>query len=143
MNSPITFIHIGLLRPHEAIKEKKLGVYVRFAQTRVMKLMKVKPILIDRMTKVILDGHHRYSMFRSMGCTYVPCMMVDYLQDDTITVLPRKAEIPVSKEGVIAMGLSGVTYPPKTTKHVMKFELPEFLLDMKKCIVSASLAQIA
>ena len=124
MDTKITYVDISELHPHEAAKEKKLSTFSRFAG-RVRKRLKLKPLWVDRHTKVILDGHHRYGMFRSLGFQRVPCILVDYLTDDSIQVLPRNPAIPVNKETVIAMGLSDRTFPPKTTKHVFPVAVPE------------------
>lgn len=134
MDPRIVFVGIDELKPHEAVKEKKLGNYVKTTTRYPRKSIKVKPLWIDRETKVILDGHHRFGMFRAMGCKRVPCILVDYLTDDTISVLPRRPEIPVSKQAVIEMGLSGKTFPAKTTKHVFSEEAPEFWLTLRKCV---------
>jgi len=112
----IEWVDINFLKEHEAVKEKKATAYLRFASRR--KTIRAKPILIDRETGVILDGHHRYFVAKRIGLLIVPCICVDYLEDDNIIVLPRKREIPVSKKAVIDMGLSGETFSPKTTKHV-------------------------
>lgn len=128
----ILYIGIGELRPHEEIKEKKLSGFVKFA-SRVQKSIRLQPIWIDRDTKVILDGHHRYSVYKELGCMRVPCIAVDYLRDSSISVLPRKPDIPVSKESVIERGFSGKPYPPKTTKHVFPEPAPFLWVNLKKC----------
>lgn len=117
----IEWIPVAFLKPHEALKERKAGNFLRFA--RRTKGLRTKPILIDRTTGVILDGHHRYWICKNLGCTRIPCIAVDYLKDRSIRVLPRRKGLPVSKEEVIHMGLSAITYPPKTTKHV--YQIPE------------------
>lgn len=134
MDTDIVYIPISELRPHEETKEKKLGHYVRLVSRMARTRLKVKPLWVDRETKVILDGHHRYSMFREIGCRRVPCILVDYLADPSIQVLPRRTDTPVSKQIVIDMALSGNTFPPKTTKHVFPCEAPEFYLNLKKCM---------
>lgn len=117
----VEWITVTFLKPHEALKERRAGNFLRFA--RRTKELRTKPILIDRATGVILDGHHRFWICKNLGCTHVPCIAVDYLRDASIRVLPRRKDVPVSKETVIQMGLSGKTFPPKTTKHV--YQIPE------------------
>lgn len=133
MPYPVTFIDISELKPHEEIKEKKFSGFLRFANRLRRDRLRTKPIWVDATTKVILDGHHRYSVFRSLGCTLVPCIAIDYLGDDRITVLPRRSGIPVTKQSVIKRGLSGKPYPPKTTKHVFPEEAPMMWVNLKKC----------
>ena len=83
------------------------------------------PVLIDEATRVILDGHHRWTASSLLGLTLLPCYAVDYQSDPAIRVISRRTEIAITKDDVIAMGLSGRTYPYKTTRHV--YDLPEAL----------------
>lgn len=120
------FLHwvpVSHIKPHEAIREGKAAGFHRFASKK--RRLYTKPILIDASTGVILDGHHRFAVCKELGCTLVPCVAVDYLNDPHITVLPRRPDIPVSKADVIAMGISGNTFPPKTTRHVFSIPLME------------------
>jgi hypothetical protein len=81
------------------------------------------PVLVDDATRVILDGHHRWHASSLLGLAVLPCYAVDYRGDAAIRVISRRTEIAVTKDDVIAMGLSGRTYPYKTTRHV--YDLPE------------------
>ncbi len=83
------------------------------------------PVLIDDATRVILDGHHRWHASTLLGLAMLPCYAVDYLRDPAIRVISRRTEVAITKDDVIAMGLSGRTYPYKTTRHV--YDLPEAL----------------
>ncbi len=129
----VTYVPIGELKPHEEIKEKKFAAFARFASRLRRDRIRLQPIWIDRHSKVILDGHHRYSVFRELGCTRVPCFEVDYLADRSISVLPRRPDIPVTKQSVIETGLSGTPYPPKTTKHVFAKPAPFLWFDLRRC----------
>ena len=128
----IAWVDLALLKPHEAVKERKAEQYTRFA-SRSRKMI-AKPILADSRTYVILDGHHRWSVCKQLGIQKVPCCLIDYLHDDSIQVLPRRADIPVSKEAVIEMGLSGNVYPHKTTKHVYNLPAMEKLVNFKQSL---------
>ena len=75
-----------------------------------------QPVLVDSESGVILDGHHRVRALKTLGCSLIPAYLVDYL-DSGIEVWPRRPGIPVDKEGVVKAGLSGLPYPPKTTRH--------------------------
>lgn len=111
----LEFRDIDALHPHEQVKGKKASHLARYmAKTRILP----KLILIDAVTGVILDGHHRYWACRELGCVRVACCAVDYLHDSSITVVPRKEGQLVTKEEVIRRGLAGDPYPPKSTKHV-------------------------
>lgn len=80
-----------------------------------------EPIIVDREHLVVLDGHHRLQSCKMLGFTKIPCILVDYVHDTRIRVIPRRADIPVDKLSVIHMGLSGNVFPHKTTKHVIPY----------------------
>lgn len=127
------YVGINELKPHEEIKPKKLKAFTRFVAGKLRQRLHIQPIWIDAQSKVILDGHHRYSMFRDQGCSIVPCIAVDYLADASIKVFPRRPDIPVTKQSVIDRGLSGNPYPSKTTKHVFAKEAPMIWVNVRKC----------
>ncbi len=82
-----------------------------------------QPIVVDRHTLVILDGHHRVEALRDLGRTLVPVYLVDY-GDPAIAVFPRRADVEVTKESVVQSGLLDRPYPPKTSRHVLPGGLP-------------------
>ena len=133
MDIRITYVDLKELKPHEQVKQKKFSGFLRFASRLRRDKIQTKPLWVDAKTKVILDGHHRYSVFRELGCVTVPCILVRYLEDDSIRVLPRRKDIPVSKQSVIERGLSGKPYPPKTTKHIFPAEAPMIWVNLKNC----------
>lgn len=112
----------SLLRPHEDIDVERLAKLV--AEIRNAGVF-YPPVLVDRATRVILDGHHRWQASTRLGLLVVPCYSVDYFNDSTIHVISRRPDIEVSKQSVIDMALSGRTYPQKTTRHT--YNLPEWI----------------
>ena len=81
-----------------------------------------QPVIVDGRSLVILDGHHRATALRNLGCGLVPAYLVDYT-DPRIKVWPRRPEIPVDKTSVVETGRSGHPYPPKTSRHEFPFRL--------------------
>jgi hypothetical protein len=116
----IVFRRLESLHPHEEIKVNKADKLRHHMKRR---RIVPKPILIDAKTGVILDGHHRFSVCKELGCERIPCVAIDYLQDDSIQVTPRRPGETITKEDVIRMGLSTKVFPAKTTKHL--YEYPE------------------
>ena len=85
------------------------------------------PVLIDAKTKTILDGHHRCYAANRLRLKRVPCYPVDYLEDDTIKVYSRRADVFVDKKEVLRVALSKNIFPHKTTRHEYKIpKLPSF-----------------
>ena len=110
----------ALLQPHEEIDAERL---VRLVEEIGRAGTFYPPLLIDKKSRVILDGHHRWRASARLGFALVPCYSVDYLQDPTIRVMSRRPDIEVTKQSVLDMALSGRTYPKKTTRHM--YDLPE------------------
>ena len=118
----VILIEIGSLRDHEEIIPDNL-------EKRTSKLIDkgfYKPIIVDRDSLVILDGHHKWTAASLLGLDRVPVMMVDYLLDETVEVdvWPDCGRESITKEEVLEMGTSGSVFPPKTSRHKFPFEIP-------------------
>lgn len=119
----VTLVNIEWLKPHEEIKiknrDKLLDMTKRWGGF-------TKPLLVDSQTGAILDGHHRYSVALSLELKRVPVILIDYLEEDEITVdvWPGCGLQSISKQDVINMCLSEELYPPKTSKHTIANHMP-------------------
>lgn len=110
------FIDLEKLKPHEKVLPKHI-------QKLLKEIQKDKaiytPVLIDKKSKVILDGHHRVFIARLLKMQKIPCIEVNYFNDAEVSVLPRRKNILITKEDVIQAGLKGKLFPHKTTKHIL------------------------
>ena len=126
----VVFVDIGSLRGHEEVipdnlakREKKLlskGFY--------------KPIIVDRGSMVILDGHHKWTAAKSLGLARVPVIMVDYLIDEgvLVDVWPDCGKESITKTEVLEMGVSGDVFPPKTSRHTLPFKIPSIRIPLSE-----------
>ena len=105
-------VKLNDLNPHEQVIEENLRKVLK--SLKVDKRLK-EPVLVDKETKVILDGHHRVKAYEILGLREIPCRLVDYSSEE-ITVEPHRNG-DISKEEVIQKGLSESLFPPKTSKH--------------------------
>ena len=78
------------------------------------------PLLVERTSLVIMDGHHRHEFALRHELYWVPCFMLDYSQ---VILESRLPTVHVSPSEVILRGLQGRLYPPKTTKHTLRHPL--------------------
>jgi L-serine kinase (ADP) len=109
----IKIINIDLLKPHEKIVECHL---IRLAE-EIKKEGRLKdPVIVDKKTLVILDGHHRWNALKRLGFNSCPVCLVDY-NDDAVKVECWQKGDRISKADVISAGLSGKLMEPKTSKH--------------------------
>lgn len=113
-------LSLGLLREHEQIEAERLNEILQEIR-REGRLR--EPIVVDKSSGVILDGHHRFRAYQMLGFQTIPCVLVDY-QSEVIAVRSRRPEISVSKAEVLRRARSGELYPPKTTKHILHTKLP-------------------
>lgn len=105
-------IEVQKLNPHEEVIEENLKKVL--ASLKVERRLK-NPIVVDKDTKVILDGHHRVKAFKILGLREISCRLVDY-ESGEISVEPG-LNGDVTKEEVVRKGLSDELFPPKTSKH--------------------------
>lgn len=73
-----------------------------------------QPLVIERDSFLVLDGHHRLELAKNLGLKRLPVIRFDYSEVDIWTL---KEEIPIDKNKVIANAISGRIYPYKTVKH--------------------------
>lgn len=105
-------IELKELNHHEEIIDENLKKVL--TSLKIEKKLK-EPIIVDKNTKVILDGHHRATACAILGLNKIKCKLVDY-NSNNITVKARK-DREINKEEIIEKGLSEDLFPPKTSKH--------------------------
>lgn len=115
-----SLVPLSKLRPHEEID----GDDVKRLADRIEEDGVVQnPVIVDEGTKVILDGHHRFSALERLECSLVPCHLVDYT-DPSIQVERWDDGTPMAKVELVARALSGDLYPLKTSRHERMATLP-------------------
>lgn len=122
---------LEVLRPHEQIIHKKADQLERITHRWNAY---TKPLLLDRTTGTILDGHHRYHVAQRIGLLCVPCVLIDYLEDDSIEldVWPNCGRDSITKQDVIDAALSGDLMSPKTSRHRLSDHLPPIAVPLSR-----------
>lgn len=75
----IHFIDTDVLKPHEALDPLELELFVKSINE---KGVFYKPMLVDKTSFVILDGHHRWVGLKEMGVKKIPCILLDYFDGE-------------------------------------------------------------
>ena len=111
------------LKPHEEVKPRNVDT---LHEMTLRWSAYTKPLLVDRETGTILDGHHRYHVGVRIGLYRLPVIKVDYLSDDGIEldIWPASEIKSLTKKEVIEMALSNNVFPPKTSRHRFSDHLP-------------------
>lgn len=81
------------------------------------------PIIVDRGTNVILDGHHRFAAADKFGLGLIPAILVDYPVSE-ISVSSWRSGIEIGSHDVIKAGVRGRLLPSKTSRHAFNEALP-------------------
>ena len=116
-NPPIGYsvARIDRLKEHEEVDEKRLEQL----QKEIISAGALKrPIVVDKNTGVIIDGHHRFNVIKRLGFKTIPAIFVDY-QSAGIQVRAWRDEESITKEDVINAALSGKKLPHRTSKHMI------------------------
>ena len=134
----VDLVSLEVLRPHEETIPKKVDELEKMTHRWRAYVL---PLVVDKKTGVILDGHHRHQVALRLDLKCLPCVQVDYIEDDTIEldVWPNCGRDYVSKEEVIKAGLDGELFTPKTSRHRLSDHLPPIsvpLTRLKKPVVS-------
>lgn len=89
------------------------------------------PIIVDRDTGIIMDGHHRYQFALNSGFTVVPCYQMSY-SSDLVKITHWKTGLPLSPQKIVEYVCAGKKFPPKTTRHVFNVMFDTVNIDFKK-----------
>ncbi len=127
----VELLPIDSLLPHEQVIEEKV---VQLLEVTLQWGCYTKPVIVDGNSGVLLDGHHRHQVGLRLGLRRLPAVVVDYLDDDDITVSawPSSGLESISKQDVLAMGLSDEVYPPKTSRHSLADHLPPISVSLEQ-----------
>ncbi|MEC8874685.1 MAG: hypothetical protein VX502_04765 [Candidatus Thermoplasmatota archaeon] len=132
----VELVPMEILRPHEETIPKKVEELERM--THRWKAY-VLPLVIDRNTGVILDGHHRHQVALRLDLKCLPCVLVDYLGDESVEldVWPSCGKDSITKEEVVQAGLQEELFPPKTSRHRLSDHLPPISMPLTRLSLPA------
>ncbi|MFL2532625.1 MAG: hypothetical protein ACJ0HO_02550 [Candidatus Thalassarchaeum sp.] len=127
----VELVPVETLLPHEQVEEHRVD---NLEKMTLRWKAYTKPLLVDRKTGTILDGHHRTSVAHRLNLLCLPCVRVDYLEDDrvTLTVWPRCGRDSLEKTEVVEAALSGELFPPKTSRHLLSDHLPPISIPLSR-----------
>jgi hypothetical protein len=71
----ISLVDVDALKPHEEVIDPLVKSLADAMRSRGLVR---DPLIVDQDKYVILDGMHRHSSLKSLGCRFAPCCLVDY-----------------------------------------------------------------
>jgi len=125
----IEFIALALIRPTEQH-------YAEHAELLAQDLRRVAlwrvPIVLERDTHAVMDGHHRLAAACRLGLAFAPCLRLDYAQ---ACVTATRSGYRVEPAEILRRARHCDLYPPKTTRHTFAQPLP--LCNVSLCLLGA------
>ena len=128
--SDVELVDIKFLKAHEEVHQKKV---IELFEMTLRWGGYTKPLLIDRETGTILDGHHRFEVAKKLKLKLIPAIVTNYFDDDRIkvTTWPNSELEHIEKKDVIDMALSGKLFPPKTSRHSLSEYMPPIMIKLE------------
>ncbi len=78
---PIQMLNLNSLKPHEALVRQELEAFKKSVTELGIFYM---PALVTSEDYVIIDGHHRWAGLKELGAKRIPCIVLEYLTNDSI-----------------------------------------------------------
>ena len=95
-----------------------------------------RPVLVERSSFAILDGHHRFRAAELLGLSHVHAVLIGY--DDPRLTLASWTERRFTRDEVLAAAASGELLPEKSTRHVLTPEVPEEPVSLGELMAEAA-----
>ncbi len=104
------------LVPHEEHDERRA---LRLARHIGRAGVWTAPLVVERDSLVVMDGHHRLRAARALGLLVLPAVLLSYEDGEVTLEAWRKGE-QWSAAAVLSSGRSGRLLPRKTTRHLFQ-----------------------
>ena len=126
----IEFIALALIRPTEQH-------YAEHAELLAQDLRRVAlwrvPIVLERDSLAVMDGHHRLAAACRLGLAFAPCLRLAYAQ---VGLTATRSGYRVDPAEIVRRARQCDLYPPKTTRHAFAQPLP--LCNVSLCLLDAA-----
>ena len=81
-----------------------------------------EPIIIDKESHIVMDGHHRLEVAKKIGLKKIPCVLLNYGQS-SVTVYKMFSDKKFSISLIKHAAMTGNKLPVKTTRHVLSVKI--------------------
>jgi L-serine kinase (ADP) len=153
LNLRLSIIGVEELKPHEEVIEE---VVEKLSRDISVDDVVHDPLIVDQDDYIILDGMHRFSALKRLGCRFAPCCLLDYSSpkikvgswfrlftvNDPVPVaqnLLSKTNLNYSKHKVDAATMSYDDESLILTKDGTVFSIPSFLDPVERCRTATSI----
>ena len=109
------YVNVEKIKSHEEYildRHEKLYNYI----TSNDNVFNIPAIIVCSNTFIIIDGHHRFSVMKKFGISNIPCLLINYFNDNIIVNFNNEK---ITKNDVIQAGITSEHLPPKSTRHML------------------------
>jgi hypothetical protein len=131
----ITLIEIARLKPTEMVDAAHVERLVR--QIRSDGRL-YQPVLVERGSLAILDGHHRWHAATRLGLARIPAILLAY-GDPRLTLASWTSRV-YCHDDVIRAAMTRQLMPPKSTRHLLDPPPPPMPVALESLGVATSSA---
>ncbi len=112
----VVAVPVAGLVPHEEHDERRA---LRLARHIGRVAVWTAPLVVERDSLVVMDGHHRLRAAQALGLLVLPAVLLCYEDGGVVLQAWRKGES-WGPAAVLACGRSGRLLPRKTTRHLFQ-----------------------
>lgn len=116
INAEFKYVETDTLLAHEEVNPWRVNEHYDLFRKKGVRMF---PVIFDRGSRIILDGHHRVAFAEAMGYVRVPAILVNYMSHDIVLRWRRPEFEDLDKYDVLKAVWTGKIFPPKTTKHYL------------------------
>jgi hypothetical protein len=103
-----------IIETEEHLHDRVIWLKGKIIEERVWRI----PLILERNTLAIMDGHHRFNVAKLIGLSRVPAILLDYEQDYVILTSWR-GDVYIDKNVVFDFIYKRKLFPHKTTRHII------------------------